>query len=133
MAALNAYTPAAAVEAHAILAALQRQGLTGSSTLPGRRAQTVMHSLVRAVVVSALASALDLTVRPGAEDRVATCLLAVMVAWGRSYGSREGCRSVLAAARAAQPELAELMALLTRYVCVCFVCASVLEEGLRVG
>ncbi|GIL66872.1 hypothetical protein Vafri_20338 [Volvox africanus] len=114
MAALNAYSPAAAVGGRAVLAALQRQGLAGISALPGRRTQTVMHSLVRAVVVSALAPALDLNVRPQAEDRVATALLAAMATWGRTYGSREGGSSVLAAARAAQPEMAELLALLTR-------------------
>ncbi|PNH00118.1 Kinesin light chain, partial [Tetrabaena socialis] len=75
---------------------------------------TVMHSLVRAVVVSALAPALDLTVRPAAEDRVAAVLLASAAGWAKAYGSREGGSSVLAAARASQPEFAELLSLLSR-------------------
>ncbi|KAG2492987.1 hypothetical protein HYH03_008886 [Edaphochlamys debaryana] len=114
LAALNASAPAAAVHGRTMLAALGRQGLAGASTLPGRRTQTVMHSLVRSVAVTSLAPALDLAVRPAAEDRVALALLAALSGWGRSYGSREGCSSVLAAARAGQPELAELLALLTR-------------------
>ncbi|GFR45862.1 hypothetical protein Agub_g7313, partial [Astrephomene gubernaculifera] len=114
LASLNATTPAAAVIGRGTLTALQRQGLTAQSSLPGRRTQTVMHSLVRSVVVSALAPALDLAIRPAAEERVAAALLAAVGGWGRSYGTREGGSSVLAAARAAQPEFAELLALLTR-------------------
>ena len=47
-AALNlSANPAAAVAGRAALTALTRLGLAGQSTLPGRRTQTVMHSLVR--------------------------------------------------------------------------------------
>ncbi|KAG2426424.1 hypothetical protein HYH02_014783 [Chlamydomonas schloesseri] len=114
-AALNlAANPAAAVAGRAALTALTRLGLAGQSTLPGRRTQTVMHSLVRTVAVSALAPALDLTVRPAAEDRVALSLLGSLAGWAKAYGGREGGSSVLAAARAAQPEFAELLALLSR-------------------
>ncbi len=107
----------------AVLAALQRQGLAAQSTMPGRTTQTVMHSLVRQVVVSALAPALDLAVRPAAEDRMAGVVLGALVSYGRLYGSREGGSSVLAAARAAQPEFAELLALLSRLVFCPGVCS----------
>ncbi len=66
------------------------------------------------MAVSALAPALDLTVRPAAEDRVAASLLGSLAGWAKAYGGREGGSSVLAAARAAQPEFAELLALLSR-------------------